>query len=538
MAKYSDEIRVLDFLCKQKEPLLLKQINIGLSLRFKDRALLAILNSLVENKRIEKYGETNNAKYFIDDILRYYQKYEFLYVHKDCEVAGYFYKLNDRYRFIYATNFLTNLSSEIATIKLTTKYHDYKEIPPVFEENIPEGINREILETNTKESIEFNLLVKLKDNIGDLYFSKSSESIDSELMHGQSYLTLLEDILGTNNKIEVLEDFEIGLEEKHIFPENYDLTKQEIKKSDGISGFQYKKLVNIDFEEKKIVVDSEVSKEYILKPYSKLKANPHNTHYFPHISINEHLFISFAKNELNFRVPYSAILKREEDEEYHYIIKRFDRYGMHRFSKNTFAPFLGLVSDTKYDTTSEKLFKRISKEIINPNERMQLLKHYVYSVIIVHEDMHTKNLSLIMEKDKVLFAPLYDIACTGVYETSKGYESHLTINGKQTNIRPNDFKELCRILNINFIEFKKEASVIADKYIKELPSYFDELEKLGEFPFYKSKIKQKAGEQADWVRTQDNKTFIDALRKFHKERSEKLTEMNWVIKTYKEIQSN
>ena len=31
--------------------------------------------------------------------------------------------------------------------------------------------------------------------------------------------------------------------------------------------------------------------------------------------------MSFAKNTLGFRVPYSAIVKNENDEEYHYIVK-------------------------------------------------------------------------------------------------------------------------------------------------------------------------------------------------------------------------
>jgi serine/threonine-protein kinase HipA len=238
--------------------------------------------------------------------------------------------------------------------------------------------------------------------------------------------------------------------------------------------------------------------------------------------------MSFAKNELGFRVPYSAILKKDDDVEYHYLIKRFDRYGTHKFAKNTFAPFLGLTSSTKYDTSSEKLFKRISKILISPHERLELLKHYAYSVIICYEDMHTKNLSLIFEKDKVIFAPLYDIACTGIYNTSKGLDSHLTINGKQMNIRPNDFRELCKHLSINFKDFKKEAIQIALIYKTEFPSYIEEVKKLGSLPFYKSKIKQKIGESADWVRDKESIEFYEVLEKFHRNRVFKLEELGWL----------
>ena len=529
MAINTVKIEILDILTNQREALTLIEIQRELRLRIQPKTLLRELNDLIKSKRISKDKNTNNAKYYIEEVLRPYRKFKFLYVHKDDELAGYFIKLKENYRFIYSNEFLINLSTEIATIPLDINEYNYTELPPVFEENIPEGINRDILEINTKEADEFELLLKLEDNIGDLYFSKSPESFHSEFKKGESYLSLLPEILATNKKIEVLDGINIKLEEIHLFPENYDLTKLAIQKSDGISGFQYKKLVHLDLEKKEISVEDGKSKEYILKPYSKLKADPLNPHYFPHISINEHLFMSFAKNELDFRVPYSAIIKRKHDEEFHYIVKRFDRYHTHRFSKNTFAPFLGLVSSTKYDTSSEQIFRRIAKELINPKERMELLKHYVYSVIIVHEDMHTKNLSLIFEGKKVLFAPLYDIACTGIYDTSKGFDSHVSINGKQTNIRPNDFKQLCMLLKIDFKSFKKEAYKIANIYKQNLPLYIEELKKLGHIPFYKAKIKKKVGEQGDWVRDKEPVEFTEILEKFHKKQVSRLTKLNWII---------
>ena len=91
-------------------------------------------------------------------------------------------------------------------------------------------------------------------------------------------------------------------------------------------------------------------------------------------------------------------------------------------------------------------------------------------------------------------SPLYDVACTGFYDTSKGYDSHLTINGKQSNIRPNDFKPLCERLKVNFKEFKKEAHTIAELYETELPSYIEEIKSLGSIPFYRKIQKTKIGE--------------------------------------------
>lgn len=286
--------------------------------------------------------------------------------------------------------------------------------------------------------------------------------------------------------------------------------------------------VNIDFENKRISSD-ESAHLYILKPYSKPKANKDNENYFPHISINEHLFMSFAKNELGFRVPYSAIVKTQEDEEYHYIVKRFDRYGVHKYAKATFAVFLGLRSENKYDTTSERLFKRIARELISPKERLELLKHYVYSMIIQHEDMHTKNLSLIYDKEFVLFSPLYDVACTGMLDGVKGYESHLPINGKQKHIRPNDFKPLCKILQIDFRDFKKEAIRIATIYKNELPNYIEEIKKLDSIPFYKRRLTQKVGGDSYWKAEKESIEFHELLSSFHANRVKELERLGWII---------
>lgn len=521
-------LAILDILNTENKFISLKNLITKLS-KFKPspRTLQQVLKELVDTNRVITKGQASTTEYAINDIVSNYRRFEFIYVVKDSEIAGIFFKLKDRYRFYYENEFLINKSRKIATLELQIKPFDFNNIHPVFEENIPEGINREILETTSKTADEFHILTMLEDNIGDLFFSKTKEIQESKSAN-PGYLTSLNEILGTNPRINVLKDFKVDIEDFSLFPDGYDISKQEMKKVHGISGFQYKKLVNIDFENKRIKLDDSVH-AYIFKPYSKPKANKDNENYFPHISLNEHLFMSFAKNTLGFRVPYSAIVKNEEDEEFHYIVKRFDRFGLHKYAKSTFAVFLGLRSENKYDTTSEKLFERIEKELINPNEKLELLKHYVYSAIIQHEDMHTKNLSLIYDKDLVFFSPLYDISCTGFYDTAKGYDSYLPINGKQTNIRINDFKPLCDKLKVNFKLFKDEAYKIAKLYETELPSYIEEIKSLGSIPFYKKIQKTRVGEGAYWKASKEPIEFHEVLTKFHKQRVEHLKEFGWII---------
>lgn len=487
------------------------------------------IKSLIESGRVAVAGKASLTSYILQEIQRSYPSSKFLYVCKDNLVVGLLFEVKGIYRFYYTSEYLAKYDLAIATIPLQLEPVDFEKIPAVFEDNFPEGINREIFETTHKIADEFEMLPRLEDSVGDLCFSKTKEKCEMLEKKGVGYLASLDEILGKNKMIELLEGYEIKLGENELFPESQDLSTLQSLRTEGISGFQYKRFVNIDTQNKQII-GSDGAGEYILKPYSKLKADVNSEFYFPHIAINEHLHMSFAKNELGFNAPYSAVVKREEDDEFHYIVKRFDRFHHTRFAKATFGVFLGLRAENKYDTTSEKMFTRIAQELLSKKERMSLLKYYLYSVLIVHEDMHTKNLSIIFDDEKVLLAPLYDISATGFYSSAFGYESHLTINGKRNNIRPNDFKALCKIVNIDFKEFKEEAHIIAKQYRDTMPKYFQELTKLGSIPFYEKKEKRSHGETGKTkMIIGDEREFVDILQAFHHKRVEELYKLGWIV---------
>lgn len=486
------------------------------------------MKKLIDSRRVSIRGQASLTEYILQEIQRSYPGCQFLYVCKNNLVVGLLFKVKGIYRFYYDSGYLAQYDVPIPTIPLQIDPVDFVQIPAVFEDNFPEGVNREIFETAHKIADEFDMLPLLEDSVGDICFTRTADACNMTDRTATGYLNSLGEILGSNRPIEVLEGYEILMEEEELFPESQDLSTLKSLRTEGISGFQYKRFVNID-EASRQIVKSDGAGEYILKPYSRFKANPESEFYFPHLAVNEHLHISFAKNELGFNAPRSAIVKTDRDEEYHYIVKRFDRLHQTRFAKATFGVFLGLRAENKYDTTSEKMFTRIAKELLSPKERMALLKYYAYSVIIVHEDLHTKNLSVIFDGEKVLLAPLYDMSATGFYPHVKGYESHLPINGKQTNIRPNDFRGVCRILEIDFKEFKKEALWIARCYETVMPKYFDALAALGPLPYCDKKEKRTSGEVGK-SKTVFGETmeFADVLRRFHAERVRRLYELGWL----------
>ncbi len=490
------------------------------------RSFQTEIKKIYDSHRISRIGQASSTEYILDEIQRYYPSSDFLYVYKDNIVVGLFFKIKEIYRFYYDTDYLINSTIPLPTLPLQLEAFDFNEIPPVFEENLQEGINRELTEISHREGDEFQLLALTEESIGDICFAKSKEECLINGSEAFGYLSSMDEILSTQERINVLDGFTMDFTDKELFPENEDLSSIKSVRVEGISGYQYKKFADIDFENKKIISDKNAN-NYILKPFSKIKADEKTDHYYPHLAINEHLFMSFAKNELGFRVPYSALIKREDEKEYHYIIKRFDRLKGNRFAKATFATFLGLRSEKKYETTSEKMFKRIAKELISPSERMELLKHYFYSILIVHEDLHTKNLSLIFDGEIVLFAPLYDICSTPFYSSSKGYETHLTLHGKQNQIRPNDFKDLCKTLSIDFKEFKETCADIVKAYVEKLPEYFDLIEGLGSNIFYKTGYKKVRGDSESRWTIYEGREFVDVLREWHHKRSTELIDLGW-----------
>jgi len=498
-------------------------------LQLETRTLQRILNKLIKSNRIKSIGAASSTRYWQKDVREAYAKeYRLLFVHKKERVAGYLFFNPGNYIFCYTDQYLLDGETAFVGMPLRIEAYVSTEIPVAFDENLPEGINREILERALKSGNDFDILSRLSHNIGDIYFTLTGESQMPAWDASPSFLMHEREILGSNTFPSILENHRLDLPENEIFPEGGDLTSRRVDTMPGISGFQYKKLLSYDREGRRFHQESDTEvREYIFKPYSRLRADPDSEYYLPHLALNEHLFMSFAKNELGFRVPESHLLRRADDEEYHYIVKRFDRYGAYRFAKANFSTYLGLRAENKYQTTSEKMFRRIKREIIHPAERMELLKYYFYSMMISHEDMHTKNLSILLNGDIVIMAPLYDVACTRIYTNTKGYDTHLMINGRHNKIRPKDFRPLVEILDVPVREFMAEAFRIVECFQERMPEYIQRVRQLGELEFYTMKQVKRAGRPTEW-RKNKKKNFADVLDDFRERRIDELRKLGWM----------
>ena len=514
---------------KNEEKLKYSTQELATTLGMSNSTIRTHIKKLIESVRLKKVSEGSATKYkLIEPYACMSEKY-FIYINQ--QLVGYLGFTRGMYQFAYSNKyFLDSFSEKISTdFELTTQVYFQAKIFPFFEALLPEGVDREMLEKKCGTATHFYLFEYLDLDEMDIFMSKIKRPFqEQDKSNYLPYIKAKTKILGGQQKFPNLIAYPITIDDKKIFPPKQ-LSPHEVKALDikpmSLSGFQHKLKVMIDNEKKEVrELESDENAIHFMKPYQKRKADPSDEHYFPHLAINEHLFMTFAKNELGFDVPMSAICKNEQDDEYHYVIQYFNRYQGYRYFMDEVSTIMGLDSEDKYNTTAEKMFKEIAKVVKKDEERLKLLNYFFYSMVISHEDMHTKNLSIILDKGEYYASPLYDIATTKIYTNSYGYDSHLSINGKKTKIRLNDFIKLADILDLDIDIVKKSFAYILQIFTFKLKAYILALNELGEIPFYKKSKPTASGQKS---KIKEKKEFVEVLLDYHKKRIEELIELGY-----------
>jgi serine/threonine-protein kinase HipA len=168
---------------------------------------------------------------------------------------------------------------------------------------------------------------------------------------------------------------------------------------------------------------------YIVKP-------PHLI--YPELPENEALTMSLAAN-VGIEVPICGLLLNA-DQTRSYFVRRFDRVGWDKQPVEDFAQLSGATRDTKYDSSTERLIEIIDRFCTFPAlERMKFLDRLLFAFLTGNEDMHLKNWSLITRNDKVELSPGYDLLNSTSPNPKSREELALTLHGKKSNLRANDF---------------------------------------------------------------------------------------------------
>jgi serine/threonine-protein kinase HipA len=366
------------------------------------------------------------------------------------------------------------------------------ELFPYFENLIPEYDRRDRL-LNDKDDIA-DILEGLNNSHGALDFVRLEELFRYKPSYGKrvNWISVKNEILSENSFPNLI-DAEIMIADEIL-----DATANT--EHSDLSGYQTK--VDIDIVDGKIFESHNA--EYLLKPRSKTQSNYFNPEensqkrYYPYIAINEHLFMTFAKNELGFDVPYSGIVKAK-DEEYHYVTKRYDRIKGLKYNQVDFAQIMGVKSTDKYKSSSEELFVAINKKLSSKKAKLKALLFYYYSYLIKHADLHLKNIAALeIGNKKYVLAPLYDLISVGVYN-GESWDLALPLKNphkKPKNWKLDDFYKLAKIVGVSESLFKKEARILTKIYILKMPEYIKRLEEFEQenpLPIQKTRVSSYKG---------------------------------------------
>jgi serine/threonine-protein kinase HipA len=169
---------------------------------------------------------------------------------------------------------------------------------------------------------------------------------------------------------------------------------------------------------------------YILKPQHQI---------YTQLPENEDLTMKLA-NEIGLDVPVHGLLW-SKDNTLTYFIKRFDRKGQNdKVPVEDFAQLAGLIRDTKYDYSMEKIIKLIDDYCTFPAiEKVKLFKLIIFNYLIGNEDSHLKNFSIITVDNQVRLSPCYDLVNSTIILKKQDEEIALPLKGKKKYFTRNIF---------------------------------------------------------------------------------------------------
>ena len=457
------------------------------------------INGLIEKREIEAFGEGRGRYY--QQVLKH--RANQIGVFKSGVLVGFLGYETGRYIFEYEESYKGK--------KLDGLNGDEQFVSPtlfaVFENLIPESDRRDSYLQEGKNLAQ--ILLELENSHGDFDFVLADEvyNYKANYQNIKPWYLVKDEILSSNIFPNIL-DIKIKVEKEILEAKG---------KHSSLSGYQNKIDVTIDFEAKKIKQSANAL--YLLKPYNNQSAiynfRDKNQTYLPYMGLNEHLFMSFAKNAYGFDVPWSAVVAGERD--FHYVVKRYDRYDGYKYEQRDFAQIMNIKSDQKYFTTSEKLFDSIAKVVKSKEERLKFFEFYIFSFVIEHADLHIKNISIInIGKEKYRLSPLYDLISNGVYRGDSD-ELGLPLGGKRHNISIEDFFDIASRIGISKLQSKKSLKQIVNIFVEEFPSY---IEKCREIELYDGLKIHKSRYSVS--------SFVDSLEKFYDRRVKSLTQRGFI----------
>jgi serine/threonine-protein kinase HipA len=308
----------------------------------------------------------------------------------------------ERLSFQYVKTWLDNPESFALSIALKLTEIAYGHLPSkaFFENLLPEGRVKEILEAHSKTNIksEFDFLKFYgEDCAGAFVITPENEVL---IKHHQKLKK------------------EIELETLYSYlKQNKSLTDAIVNNEGGhfsLAGAQDKIPVVIE-DEKLFIPLGNIPTTDIIKPYVRYFDSTKDSPY------NEFFCMRLAKT-VGLNVPDVDVIEGEFPL---YIIRRFDRVEingeMKRIHQQDFCQARGITSAKKYESDGGPSFAAnfaLVKDVsVAPIPDLnQLLMWFWFNLVVGNNDCHSKNLAFLQTPQGLRLSPFYDLLSTAIYK--------------------------------------------------------------------------------------------------------------------------
>lgn len=265
------------------------------------------------------------------------------------------------------------------TLPLREKPYESETILPFFDGLLPEGW----ISDRVKEIFPF-----------DPYQSK--DTIVAEML---SYSC--KDCVGAVSFGDFNMNFQrIEKRDRNIDTASFDaFSRNIIAQGATVPGFQKKTTAHLVREK----FSNEFPFDFIIKPQSPR---------FNNLPENEFLIMSMARDIAHIPTVDFDIIGLKDQKAY--ITRRIDRItdkvDVEKIPMEDFSQLLGKLADEKYDGDYLSCMEVIDKYCVDPmKDKTALFRALIFSCLIVNNDLHLKNLSLIEKDGKYSLTPFYDL---------------------------------------------------------------------------------------------------------------------------------
>ncbi|TWO70024.1 type II toxin-antitoxin system HipA family toxin [Caenimonas sedimenti] len=154
----------------------------------------------------------------------------------------------------------------------------------------------------------------------------------------------------------------------------------------------------------------------------------------PGVALNEHLCMEVA------RVAGIETAKTEvSDDGQALVVHRFDyeEDGVTRLGMEDLCSLLLLRPEQKYESTWERVAKRIKEVVVDPAQQNAALSRLADLLLLTYvtrnADCHTKNIALLYKgSSEIWLAPVYDMLTITVYDDYARNPPGMAVNGRKT----------------------------------------------------------------------------------------------------------